>query len=385
MKNIKIPFARPWITDEDREAVFAVLHRDVLTHGPEGKAFEEEFSQWTRGQGHAISLSSGMAALHLAYLALGIGPGDEVLVPAQTHIATVHAVEWVGARPIFVDCDPATGNINTTLLEKHLTPQTKAIGLVHFVGIPCEMETIVQFAKSHGLKIVEDCAIALGSFYQGKHVGLLGDAGCFSFYPVKHMTTGDGGMLLTRHRELAQKIRQLRGFGVDRTFSERVIPGFYDVPTLGLNYRMSDINAALGRSQLKRLNIILEKRRNNFAYLYSRFKSLSDIHILHAPEKDTQNSHYCCSVVLKGSLANKRNQIVQLCNDAGIGTSIYYPQPVPRMKYYEDKYHTPKDIYKEASIISDHGIALSVGPHLTQEDLVYMADKFTEVVTSIRS
>ena len=193
-----IPFGRPWITDADREAVMEVLQGHILTHGPQGQAFEKEFAAFTGDQAHCVTVSSGMAALHLAYLHFGIGVGDEVIVPAQTHVATVHAVEWVGAQPVFVDCDGATGNLTAAGIAAAISPRTKAISVVHFNGIPCSMAEIMAVAEPHGLKVIEDCALAVGARYQGKHVGLWGDAGCFSFYPVKHITTGEGGMFITR-------------------------------------------------------------------------------------------------------------------------------------------------------------------------------------------
>src|SRR5262245_50029634 len=149
-----IPFARPWITDLERQAVMEVLHGDILTHGPQNKAFETEFAAFLGG-GHCAAVSSCMAALHLAYLQLGIGPGDEVIVPAQTHVATAHAVEIVGATSVFVDCEPATGNLDPGRLESLITPRTRAIGLVHFVGIPCDMDAIMAVAERHGLKVIE--------------------------------------------------------------------------------------------------------------------------------------------------------------------------------------------------------------------------------------
>ncbi|MEZ5100176.1 MAG: DegT/DnrJ/EryC1/StrS aminotransferase family protein [Thermoleophilia bacterium] len=188
-----IPFGRPWITDDDRAAVLRVLEGHVLTHGPECSAFEQEFAAFLGPDARAVTTSSCMASLHLAYLHLGVGPGDEVIVPAQTHVATAHAVEWVGARPVFVDCDPATGNLTAERIEAALTPATRAISVVHFLGIPCGMDEIARLARERGLFLVEDCALAVGSRFDGRHVGLFGDAGTFSFYPVKHLTSGEGG------------------------------------------------------------------------------------------------------------------------------------------------------------------------------------------------
>jgi dTDP-4-amino-4,6-dideoxygalactose transaminase len=381
----KIPFACPWITDEDRQKVVEVLHRDVLTHGPEGKAFEEEFGQFLGGQACCVSVSSGMAALHLAYFDMGLKPGDEVLVPAQTHVATVHAVELMGAKPVFVDADPRTGNIDVHGLESLVNSRTKALSLVHFLGLPCDMDEILRTAEKHHLRVVEDCAIALGSRYRGTHVGLLGDAACFSFYPVKHITTGDGGMFVTRHKDVADRVRKARGFGVDRSFSERSIPGMYDVPTLGMNYRLSDINAALGRNQLRRLPEILKRRRTNFALLKSAIGRHEDIRILDAEEGNNEHSFYCLSVVLLGRYGRHRDAVVRKLNAAGVGTSVYYPQPIPRLAYYRNKYGDPGNRYPQATLISDQSIALPVGPHLEPEDMETIASRFNEILKEIGS
>ena len=378
-----IPFARPWITDQEREAVMQVLHGNILTHGPQNKAFEQEFADFVGGEAHCAAVSSCMAALHLAYLELGIGPGDEVLVPAQTHVATAHAVELVGARPIFVDCEIQTGNMDIARLESQITPRTRAIGLVHFVGIPCDMHAIMQIAAHHDLKVVEDCALAVGSRYKGTHVGMFGDAGCFSFYPVKHITTGDGGMFISRQKDLTHKAIKTRGFGVDRTFSQRTIPGMYDVPTLGMNYRMSDINAALGRVQLSRIEQILDIRKRNFTKLKASLHGITDLLVLDSTSSDFVNSHYCLNIVLRETLREKRNAIIAQLRDSGIGTSIYYPQPVPRMMFYRQKYGYDPNAFPNATAISDHGIAIPVGPHLDEPSMAYIANTLVELTRKV--
>lgn len=365
----KIQFGKPWITDAERQAVLDVLAGDVLTHGPQAKAFESEFAAFMGPEAHAVTMSSGMAALHMAYWQLGIGPGDEVIVPAQTHVATVHAVEIVGAKPVFVDCRPEDGNINPALIEAAITPRTKAIGLVHFLGIPCDMHAIMKIAEKHRLKVIEDCALAIGTRFDGKHVGLFGDAACFSFYPVKHITTGDGGMFASRHVDLSEKVAKGRAFGVDRSFTERAIPGMYDVPTLGLNYRLSDINSAIGRKQLERIGIILERRKNNFTALKKGLSPLAQIRVLDVTDERGVNSHYCLTIVLGGKLASKRNEWVKRLNESGIGTSVYYPHPVPRLAYYQKKYGYREGQFPEAAKISDQSIALPVGPHLGIDDM----------------
>jgi perosamine synthetase len=378
----KIQFGKPWITQAERDAVLGVLAGDVLTHGPQAHEFEKEFSAAVGG-GHALTLGNGTAALHLAYWQLGIGAGDEVIVPAQTHVATVHAVEIVGARPVFVDCDLATGNMTPEAIEQAITPRTRAIGLVHFLGIPCDMSAIVKIAAKHGLKVVEDCALALGTRWDGIHAGLFGDAGTFSFYPVKHITTGDGGMLITRHGELAQKVSKARAFGVDRTFAERSVPGVYDVLSLGINYRLSDINSAIGREQLKRLDTILERRARNFAALKERLAVLESIAILDVVTSNQTSSHYCLTAVLDGPLSNQRTEIVRQLNAAGVGTSVYYPHPVPRLRYYLEKYGEDLSRFPNAARISDQSIALPVGPHLELDDTDYIADQFSRIVRNL--
>jgi len=372
----QIPFARPWVTDEDRAAVLEVLHGHILTHGPQCRAFEQQFSAFLGASAHSVTVSSCMAALHLSYLHFGIGPGDDVIVPAQTHVATVHAVEWVGATPVFVDCDPATGNMTPADIAVAVTPQTKAISVVHFAGIPCDMPAIMEVADRHGLKVIEDCAIALGARLDGTHVGLFGDAGCFSFYPVKHITTGEGGMFVSRHARAAEKVEKLRAFGVDRSHSERAVPGMYDVPELGLNYRMSEMQAALGRVQMGRFHENLARRRANFAALKAALAGIPGVRVLDARATSVTSSPYCLIATLEGVAAGRRNDIVLRLNARGIGTSIYYPQPVPRMAYYRGKYGYDARRFPGAEAISDASLALPVGPHVTEDDMGQIAEAF---------
>lgn len=361
-----IPFGRPWITDEERAAVDAVLRGDQLAHGPQCRAFEAEFAAFLGGEAHAVSVSSCMAALHLACLQLGIGPGDEVLVPAQTHTATVHAVELVGATPVFVDCDARSGNVTAPGLAAAVTARTRAIVLVHFLGVPCDMPAIMALARRQRLLVIEDCALALGSRIDGVHAGLFGDAGCFSFYPVKHMTTGEGGMFVTRHRRLAEAVGTLRAFGVERS-------GGYDVPTLGLNYRMSEVAAAIGRVQLRRLDESLRRRARNFASLAAAVRGVAGVSLLEGGAPGAQSSHYCLELVLEGATARRRNALLARLGAAGVGTSVYYPQPVPRLSFYRRKYGYEAARYPQAERISDGGIALPTGWYVQPQDIDYIA------------
>jgi dTDP-4-amino-4,6-dideoxygalactose transaminase len=380
-----IPFGRPWITEDDRQAVMEVLNGPTLAHGPKARVLEAEFAAFVGAGAHCVSVSSGMAALHLAYLHFGIGPGDEVIVPAQTHVATVHAVEVVGARPVFVDADPATGNLTPDAIAVAVTARTRAVSVVHFLGIPCEMEGIVAVAERHRLRVIEDCALAVGSRLGGRHVGLFGDVGCFSFYPVKHITTAEGGMFLTRHADVAEAVGKLRAFGVDRSHTERTLPGMYDVPQLGLNYRMSEVHAALGLGQVRRLHDNLARRRAHFDILKSALAGQPHVHILDAQTPREESSHYCLSLVLQGRLAHRRDALVKRLNACGIGTSVYYPHPVPRLQYYQRKYGDPGDGFPHASAISDGSVALPVGPHLDPDDLHFMAEQLKLALTEVIS
>ena len=378
-----IPFGRPRITYCDREAVLDVLNGHILTHGPMCKAFEEKFAKFMGDPCYCVTVSSCMAALHLAYLQMGIGPGDEVLVPAQTHIATAHSIEILGATPVFVDCNYMTGNIETSLLKRFITSKTKAISVVHFLGIPCDMDSLMAIARSYNLKVVEDCALALGARFDGKHVGLFGDAGCFSFYPIKHITAGEGGMFVTRHKFVAEEVAKLRGFGIDKSYFDRKISGLYDVTSLGLNYRMSEIQAALGHQQISCIQEIIAIRRRNFALLKSLLDS-DDLCILdNSDNPKIFCSYYCLSIVLDGLLAQSRNSIIRKLNAKGVGTSIYYPHPVPRMSYYKGKYGFESAKYTNAINISDRSISLPIGQHITEADVVYIAKCVKQILAEM--
>jgi perosamine synthetase len=376
-----VPFARPWITDDDRRAVAAVLDGPILTHGPEGKAFEAEFAALLGDSAHCVAVSSCMAALHLSFLHFVVGPGDEVIVPAQTHVATAHAAEWVGAKVIFADCDPLTGNVTADTIRPLISGRTKAIAVVHFAGIPCPMREIMDLATDRGIRVIEDCALAVGARLDGVHVGLFGDAGCFSFYPVKHLTTAEGGMFVSRHTNVAEEVARLRAFGVDRTHAERAVPGMYDVPSLGLNYRMSELQAALGRSQLHRIDENLARRRSHFATLTQAIRAIPGMRVLDGPG----NSHYCLVLVLDAALRARRAELIERLNRSGVGTSLYYPQPVPRMTYYREKYDYQPDTYVNAAEISDCSIALPVGPQLDADDVSHVAEVLVSALRDLAS
>jgi len=374
-----IPFGRPWITDEDRNAVMEVLNGHILTHGPNCTGFENEFAEMM-GSGFATSTSSCMASLHLSSLHFGFGPGDEVIVPAMTHVATVHAIALTGATPVYVDCELETGNMQIDAIEDAITENTKAISVVHFCGIPIDMRDVMKIAERHDLKVIEDCAIAIGGRIDGRHVGLFGHTGCYSFYPVKHITTGEGGMFVSQHEDIVNTVARFRAFNVDRTHQERKIPGIYDVSDIGMNYRMSEMQAALGRVQVKKIPAILEKRAANFKVLKAGLLQIEGISVLDSIRDDIENSHYCLVAVLAGALAERRNDLVLALNSVGVGTSIYYPHPVPRLTAYSKTTPYIQGKYPGAETISDNSIALPVGPHLNPSDMKSIVQAFQEVM-----
>ena len=379
---MKISFGTPMIGEEERRAVAEVLDGHILVHGPKAKAFEQAFGEFTNAP-HAISVSSCTAGMHLIYFALGFGPDDEVIVPAQTHVATAHAVELTGARPIFVDVESTTGNIDINKIEPAITPRTQAIAVVHYLGVPVDMPRVMEIAHRHNLFVLEDCALSPGANIEGIHTGLYGDAGVFSFYPVKHITTAEGGMVILKDAELAEQIKLKKAFGVDRTHGERKIPGLYDAPELGFNYRMSEIHAAIGIEQVKKLPDFLAKRAENHEILSERLRHVGGIEVLPAPHGRLHSSHYCLVIILSEEIASTRPTIMEALTLRGIGSSIYYPQPVPRLTYYRKKYGYDPSQFTHAARISDHSIALPVGPHLNPTDMETIANNLTEILKGI--
>ena len=376
---MRIPFGKPLIDKKEINLVTKVLKSGIYVHGPKSIEFEEKFKKFTKAK-NAVAVSSCTAGMHLFYFSLGIGRGDEVIVPAQTHTATAHAVELAGAKPIFVDCDKTSGNIDTKLIEKKITKKTKAICVVHYLGIPVNMKDVIKIARKKKIYILEDCALSLGAKYHNTHTGLIGDAGVFSFYPVKHMTTAEGGIVITNNNKLAKKLRLKRAFGINKSYGERKIAGFYDAVELGFNYRMSEIHAAIGLEQIKKLPSFLKKRKSNFHMYEKNIKDIKDIEILNNKEKFLKKSYYCLNIVLKNKLKNKKLQIINLLKKKGIGTSIYYPQPVPRMTYYKKKYGYKNNFYKNASEISDFSISFPVGPHLSKKDVLYITKNLKNIL-----
>jgi len=379
IKKNKIPFGKPLIDDNEIKSVTNVLKSGIYAHGPRSSLFEKKFCNFT-GAKYSSTVSSCTAGMHLFYFALGIGRGDEVIVPAQTHTATAHAVELAGAKPVFVDCEIETGNINPEKIQKKISKKTKAICVVHFLGIPVDMKKINYIAKKNKIFVLEDCALSLGASFDKTHTGILGDAGVFSFYPAKHITTGEGGILITKNKKLYKKIKLLKSLGINKTFLERTTPGVYDAIELGFNYRMSEIHASIGIKQIEKVKKFIKKRKRNFEFLKKNFKMNDELHILDSKNKKSKNSFYCMNVVLSKNQSKNRMEIIKYLNKRNIGTSIYYPQPVPRMSYYKKKYGYKENEYLNSAIISDQSISLPVGPHLSKSDLIYISENFLSIL-----
>jgi perosamine synthetase len=375
-----IPFGKPMVGDEERAAVADVLSGSILTHGPRVKQFEDAFASFT-GAPHVVATATCMASLHLAYLYLEVGPGDEVLVPAQTHVAMAHAVQACGATPVFVDSNPRTGNVDLDELESLVTDRTRAISVVHYLGQPVDMDRVLRIARDRDLFVVEDCAIALGARIDDVHVGLHGDVGCFSFYPVKHITTGEGGMVVTRHPDVADRISKQRAFGIDKSvLADRRHTGAYEIEHLGFNYRLGEIGAAMGIEQMKRLPGFLEARERNFSALSARLGEVEGLRVLETShEGNRRSSHYCLTAVLDEGLRERREEIIDLLKERGIGTSVYYPKPLSETRYYSETYGIPAGSHPVAAEISYGSIAFPVGPHLEESDI----DEITAGVSAV--
>ena len=379
-----ISFGKPMIGDAERAAVAAVLAGTTLTHGPRVKEFEQAFAEFT-GAPYAVATATCMAALHLAYLAIELGPGDEVLVPAQTHVATAHAVEICGAKPVFVDAEPRTGNIDLDLLEGLVTERTRAVSLVHYLGLPVDMERLMAFARGHDLYVVEDCAVALGARVGETHVGLVGDVGCFSFYPIKHITTGEGGMVITTREDLAERISKQRAFGIDKSvLADRRHTGAYEIEHVGLNYRLGEIGAAMGVAQLARLPGFLEHRERVYGLLEAAIAEVEGLEPLRSGHDGAvRASHYCLVAMLTDALAERREELIERLKERGIGTSVYYPKSLPDTAYYRQRYGYAPGSCPVATRISSGSIALPVGPHVSEVDIERIAEGLEEVVVEM--
>jgi perosamine synthetase len=344
-----IPNAKPLIGEEEKQAVLDVLESGMLAQGPKVQALEEEFASYC-GARYAVATTSGTTALHVALLAHGIGPGDEVITSPFTFIASANAILFTGALPVFVDIDPHTFNIRADLLQAAVTDRTKAILPVHLFGLACEMDTVMQVAEQNGLMVIEDACQAHGAEVAGKRVGSFG-TGCFSFYPTKNMTTGEGGMITTNDEEIAEKARVIRQHGMRRRY-------YHD--ELGYNFRMTDVHAAIGLAQMGKLEEFNAARIKNAAYLNSHLKTVE------TPRTPDGYRHVFNQYTVRVS-AEKRETYLNRLAELGVGTGVYYPVPVHRQTVYAETHADGR--FPEAERASQEVFSLPVHPGLSRDDL----------------
>jgi len=349
-----IPVSKPYIGEAEKQAVMEVLDSGMLAQGPRTAKFEEHFAQ-ACGVKHAIATSSGTTALHIALLAHGIGDGDEVITTPFTFIASANSILFTGAKPVFVDVQPDTFNLDPALIERAITPKTKAIMPVHLYGYVCDMDALQAIADKHGLAIIEDACQAVGASYKDKQAGSFG-TGCFSLYATKNVMSGEGGMITTSDDAIAEQCRLLRSHGMKRRY-------YHDM--LGFNFRMTDLCAAIGLVQLERLEDFTAKRRANAAYLNSKITSVV------TPQVKDNYDHVWHQYTVRVDGGRDRDAAVKQLSEAGIGTGVFYPVPAHQQGYM-------RDIIGEVQMpvaeqLAKEVISLPVHPQLSQTDLETIA------------
>ena len=355
-----INIAKPMIGDEEKQAVLEVLDSGILAQGPRTKAFEEAFAKMV-GVNYAIAASSGTTALHIAMLAHGIGPGDEVITTPFTFIASANSVVYAGGRPVFVDIDPVTFNINPALIEAAITPHTKAILPVHLFGLSSDMDAIEQIARKHGLTIIEDACQSHGATLHGKTVGSFG-TGTFSLYPTKNITSGEGGMITTDNPEINEACRVIRNHGMRRRY-------YHD--ELGYNFRITDLHSAIGLAQLNKLKGFNQKRRENAAFLAANLKGV----VTPCIPEGYEHVFHQFTIRVTG---NRRDGLRTFLQEKGIGSEVYYPVPIHQQSYYTQKlgYHLS---LPEAEKAASEVLSLPVHPGLSQLDLEAIVSAVNEL------
>ncbi|MEV0328819.1 DegT/DnrJ/EryC1/StrS family aminotransferase [Micromonospora echinospora] len=352
-----IPPARPVIGEAEIDAAVRVLRSGRVVQGPEVAAFEEEFAELVAGR-HCVAVNSGTSALQLTLMALGFGPGDEIIVPSFSFAASGNSIRLVGAEPVFVDIEPGSFCLDPAAVEAAVGPRTKGIMPVHLYGHPAAMDKIMAIADKHGLAVVEDAAQAHGAALNGQPVGAFGTAGCFSFYPTKNMHSLEGGMITTADPALARTLRLLRNQGMEQRYANEVV---------GANMRMTDVAAAIGRVQLTQLAEWTEQRRSNAKFLDSRITGM-----ITPPVADAaRHVYHQYTVRARGD----RDAAQQRLTELGIGNAVYYPTPIHRLKPYlnSDGKPGPWDL-PETERAAAEVISLPVHPSLSPADLERIAD-----------
>jgi dTDP-4-amino-4,6-dideoxygalactose transaminase len=359
-----IKIASPSIGRDEIKAVVEVLKSGMLAQGQKVKEFEEKVAEYV-GVKYAIATSSGTTALHTALLAAGIKPGHEVITAPFTFIATANSILYCGAKPVFVDVDEKTFNIDPEKIEEKITEKTKAILPVHLYGQPADMEKILKICESHNLLLIEDAAQALGAEFKGKKVGSFGDCAIFSFYPTKNITTGEGGMVVTNNENIAEKCRKIRNHGEYRR---------YFVDLVGYNYRMTEIAAAIGLAQFKKLEKFNNKRIRNAKFLTRHLKDIDEVEV---PFVDKRVKHVFHQYTIKTS---RRDELREFLEKKGIQSVVYYPLPIHKQKIYQDLGY--KNSLPVAEELSKKVLSLPIHPNLKKEDLKLIVESIREFFIS---
>ncbi len=328
-----IPYGRQWIEEDDIQAVTQALKSDYLTTGPRVEEFERYVADYV-GAKYAVAVSNGTAALHAACYAAGIGEGDEVITSPITFVASANSVLYCGAKPVFADIDPDTYNIDPAEIRNKITPRTKAIIPVHFTGQPCDMDKIREIALEHNLIVIEDAAHALGADYKGKQIGSISEMTTFSFHPVKHITTGEGGMIMTDQKELYERLLIFRSHGITRDPSKMTAydgAWYYQQIDLGFNYRITDVQCALGLSQMKKLDLFIRRRREIAVKYNEAFRQMDGIKIPFQAEGCHNSWHLYVVQVLD----KDRQKVFDGLTKRNIGVNVHYI-PVYTQPYYRN-------------------------------------------------
>lgn len=371
-----ISYGRQTISPADIRAVTQVLNSPWLTQGPMVSRFEEALAQYC-GARYAVAVTNGTAALHLAYLALGLQDGDEIITTPNTFVATANMAVALGARPVFVDIRTDTYAINESKIEESITNKTKLVVPVHYAGHPAEMKRITQLAKKHKLKVVEDACHALGATYHGKRIGgLESDMTIFSFHPVKLITTGEGGAIMTNSKAYYDLLLMLRSHGIRRDAE-----GFNHMHELGFNYRMTDIQAALGLAQLKRLDQFIEKRGQIAQRYETLLEGCEDV-VLPREAAGSRSAWHLYPIRLSPTLVPHRKTIMQRLREKNIAVQVHYP-PVYLQPYYAKQGYR-QGLCREAEDFAEAELSMPIYPLLTRAEQTYVVRSFTEIINELR-
>jgi dTDP-4-amino-4,6-dideoxygalactose transaminase len=353
-----INIAKPMIGEEEKRAVLEVLNSGIIAQGPRVKQFESDFKDYI-GMKYAIATNSGTSALKVALKTMGIKEGDEVITTPFSFIASANSILFTGAKPVFVDIEEHCFNIDPNLIKEKITKKTKAIMPVHLYGHPADMEEIMNIANDYNLKVIEDASQAHGARIRNKMVGTFGDASCFSFYPTKNMTTGEGGIIITNNQDIYEQSLKLRDHGAYKKY-------YHD--SLGFNSRMTDMSAAIGIEQLKKLDRYNDLRIHNVNYLFKKLKNAENIVL---PQIKESYKHVFHQFTIR---TNNREELIKKLESNGIGYGIHYPIPIYKQKLYIDLGY--KDKLPVSEKMSNEVISLPIHPALTTSDLDKIAEVF---------